>query len=226
MNETAATYQSSVIEIHEQGQDSKIDWPCFLKRRAPLLKVNDDLPNYLLLPEVHLLLDSILDQKKHFLFNVLWHTGARISEALALTYDQFALDEEIPMIYLASAKKRGRPSTGRKAARGVPILDPVFLNECQQYLTTHKLTGKQTVFTLTRATADRWLRDAMKNSPLINEGVSCHTLRHSFAVNALLHFVPITVVRDWLGHSDLASTAIYTKVFSPDTAHFMQRVDF
>ena len=36
-----------------------------------------------------------------------------------------------------------------------------------------------------------------------------HTFRHSFACNAILHGEPLTVVRDWLGHSHLMRNMVY-----------------
>ena len=53
-----------------------------------------------------------------------------------------------------------------------------------------------------------------------------HTFRHSFAVNCIVSGVPVVVVKDWLGHSNIASTLVYTKVLSQDTKRFLDEMRF
>ncbi len=47
--------------------------------------VQDELPKYLLAPEVSALLHYVPDLHRKMLLATLWNTGARINEALALT---------------------------------------------------------------------------------------------------------------------------------------------
>ena len=86
-----------------------IDWALLLEQR-PAVLAHCELPNYLLLPEVHQLLDAINHDNLLLMMNTLWHTGARISECLALTADSFKLDARQPYVSLQTLKKRGRPS--------------------------------------------------------------------------------------------------------------------
>ena len=51
--------------------------------------VHDELPKYLLAPEVSALLHYVPDLRRKMLLATLWNTGARINEALALTRGDF-----------------------------------------------------------------------------------------------------------------------------------------
>ncbi|EFH4310523.1 tyrosine-type recombinase/integrase, partial [Escherichia coli] len=53
--------------------------------------VHDELPKYLLAPEVSALLHYVPDLRRKMLLATLWNTGARINEALALTRGDFSL---------------------------------------------------------------------------------------------------------------------------------------
>ncbi len=61
-----------------------IDYPAALALRQMAL-VHDELPKYLLAPEVSALLHYVPDLHRRMLLATLWNTGARINEALALT---------------------------------------------------------------------------------------------------------------------------------------------
>jgi integrase len=64
-----------------------IDYPAALALRQMALV--QDLPKYLLAPEVSALLHYVPDLHRKMLLATLWNTGARINEALALTRADF-----------------------------------------------------------------------------------------------------------------------------------------
>ncbi len=79
--------------------------------------VHDELPKYLLAPEVSALLHYVPDLRRKMLLATLWNTGARINEALALTRGIFA-HAPYPFVQLATLKQRTeKPPDGRKNAR-------------------------------------------------------------------------------------------------------------
>ncbi len=67
-----------------------IDYPAALALRQ-MSMVHDELPKYLLAPEVSALLHYAPDLRRKMLLATLWNTGARINEALALTRGIFRL---------------------------------------------------------------------------------------------------------------------------------------
>ena len=211
-----------------------IDWQYYLDRREQTLLEAESLPPYLLLPEVEQLLNVTKNDVHHFLINTLFHTGGRISEVLALTQGRFLIgDRPNPLIALPTIKRRGRPSktqANKPKTRIIPVMDGAYIDEALRYFSTHSKGVNELLFPITRLTADRWVKAAVKS--LVASGrelgipVSCHTFRHSFAVNALLHWIDSKTVQRWLGHSDPRSTEIYLQILNQDTAHLMARVSF
>nr|WP_250696683.1 glycosyltransferase family 2 protein [Escherichia coli] len=83
-----------------------IDYPAALALRQ-MSMVHDELPKYLLAPEVSALLHYVPDLRRKMLLATLWNTGARINEALALTRGDFSLSGSCGMFRTDVLRKFG-----------------------------------------------------------------------------------------------------------------------
>ncbi len=217
-----------------------IDYPAALALRQMAL-VQDELPKYLLAPEVSALLHYVPDLHRKMLLATLWNTGARINEALALTRGDFSLVPPYPFVQLATLKQRtekaartaGRAPAGSQVHRLVPLSDHHYVSQLQMMVATLKIplerrnkrTGrmeKARIWEITDRTVRTWLSEAVEaaaaDGVTFSVPVTPHTFRHSYAMHMLYAGIPLKVLQSLMGHKSISSTEVYTKVFALDVA--------
>jgi integrase/recombinase XerD len=155
--------------------------------------------------------DGPLTLRNRALLEVLYSTGARISEAVGLDVDDVDTHSRSVLLRGKGGKQRlvpiGRPAVAALDAylvRGRPDLarrgkatPATFLN----------VRGGR----LSRQSAWQVLQDAAERAK-ISAAVSPHTLRHSFATHLLEGGADVRVVQELLGHASVTTTQIYTMV--------------
>ncbi|MDT5289267.1 MAG: integrase/recombinase XerD [Mycobacterium sp.] len=178
------------------------------------------LPKSLAVDEVLALLDGAggdsetdgpLTLRNRALLELLYSTGARISEAVGLDVDDVDTHSRSVLLRGKGGKQRlvpiGRPAVSALDAylvRGRPDLarrgkatPAIFLNA----------RGGR----LSRQSAWQVLQDAAERAG-ISAAVSPHILRHSFATHLLEGGADVRVVQELLGHASVTTTQIYTMV--------------
>ena len=180
------------------------------------------LPKALPLSDVEAILETAgapgttLALRDRALLEVLYGTGARISEAVGLDVDDVDLVDGTVLLrgkggkhrlvpigsYARAAVEaylvRGRPelATGATGSAGERA-GALFLNSRGGRL------SRQSAWTVLVRAADR---------AGVTHDVSPHTLRHSFATHLLDGGADVRVVQELLGHASVTTTQIYTLV--------------
>ncbi|WP_172120015.1 site-specific tyrosine recombinase XerD [Actinomyces faecalis] len=182
-------------------------------------QVGRRLPKALSVDEVQALLeaastdDSALSLRDRALLELLYATGARISEAVGLVIDDLDRDSGCIRLFGKGRKERIVP-VGQYAwdaldaylVRGRPLLAAKGRGAPEVFLNT---LGRP----LSRQSAWGVLRQASARAGLgADKHVSPHTLRHSFATHLLAGGADVRVVQEMLGHASVTTTQIYTKV--------------
>jgi integrase/recombinase XerD len=157
---------------------------------------------------------SVLIMRDQALLELLYGTGARISELIDLSLDDVSsLSNDLPILRL-----RGK---GNKE-RLVPVGSHA-LRALDRYLVRSRpvLSGKSTANSalflnargskLSRQSAWMILQHAAQRADLAGK-VSPHTMRHSFATHLLENGADVRVVQELLGHASVTTTQIYTLV--------------
>jgi integrase/recombinase XerD len=145
------------------------------------------------------------------MIELLYGTGARISEAVGLAVDDIDLEGRTVLLSGKGGKQRRVP-LGAYAARAVDA----YLIRIRPGLVaagrgTPRLLLNSRGGPLSRQSAWTLLRSAADKAGL-SASISPHTLRHSFATHLLEGGADVRVVQELLGHSSVTTTQIYTLV--------------
>ncbi len=175
------------------------------------------LPKALTVDEVEQLLagagplDTAAGLRDRALLELLYGTGARISEAVGLDVDDLERAAGLVRLDGKGGKQRVVP-VGSFATRAVEA----YLVRGRAVLAATGRGGpalflNQRGGRLSRQSAWSALRAAADRAGLVKE-VSPHTLRHSFATHLLDGGADVRVVQELLGHASVATTQVYTLV--------------
>jgi integrase/recombinase XerD len=175
------------------------------------------LPKAISLDDVERLLDAAgyeqtpLATRDRALLELLYGTGARISEAVGLAVDDLDLPDGTVLLAGKGGKQRRVP-VGSFAVASIDA----YLVQARPLLAAAG-NGTPALFlnsrggALSRQSAWTVLRTAAERAGLA-AGISPHTLRHSFATHLMEGGADVRVVQELLGHSSVTTTQIYTLV--------------
>ncbi|HWY60506.1 MAG TPA: site-specific integrase [Rhizomicrobium sp.] len=130
-------------------------------------------------------------------------TGARISEVLALTPER--LDQSEATIVLETLKRR------RKGLfRAVPVPRELLSYIAAVHdLSRHPPTER--LWKFSRPTAWKRVRTVMAAANVAPSQAKPKALRHAFAVEAVQQRIALSLIKKWLGHAKIETTAIYAE---------------
>ena len=203
-------------------RDHQIDNPMkeILSRKVPLR-----LPKALTITQVTSLIeaslanDKIVSLRDKAILEILYSSGARVSEVVAINVNDVAVvaagGEEIRIVKLRG--KGGKERVVPLGSFSVKAIDD-YLVRVRPLLASKGSTGKSEALFLnqrgsrmSRQSTWQIVVDAAKHIGL-REGISPHVLRHSFATHLLDGGADIRVVQELLGHSSVTTTQIYTLI--------------
>ena len=174
----------------------------FVRRGRPL-------PKALSREQVQRLFAQIDHPMDRALFLVMLRCGLRVSEAAQLKLEH--IDWEQQALHIVQGK-------GRKDRR--VYLSPDAVASVHQCLAQHPGARAQGYVFWNRKRQTRPLsvkaiqKKMERYAKAAGITASCHSLRHTFASNLLEHGAEVVTIRDFLGHSQIASSERYAKVSS------------
>ncbi len=188
----------------------KIALPRGDKREKTVKFLNlEQIEKLLLAPTVN----TIIGLRDRAILEILFSTGLRIAELMALNRDQFVNLKNKKDLEITIVGKGDYPRTVYFSERA--------LNWLKKYLETRKDKEKP-LFIHYRSRIDaeprltnRSIERSVKKYA-IKAGIPIfttpHTLRHSYATDLLSQGVDLRIIQEFLGHRSITSTQIYTHV--------------
>ncbi|MCD8482409.1 MAG: tyrosine-type recombinase/integrase [Verrucomicrobia bacterium] len=157
--------------------------------------------------------ESAQGQRDRAILELMYSSGLRVSELCALTLQHLNLDEQFVRVV---AGKRNKDRLVPIGSQAVQALKTYLVRSRPQWIKNH--TGS-TVFLsqrgrpLSRKTVWYWIQHYARIAG-VTVNVTPHQLRHSFATHLLENGADLRIIQELLGHSDIGTTQIYTKVDS------------
>ena len=175
-------------------------------------KLNKKLPVYLTVDEIDKLLDieinDAFDARNKSLLELLYSSGLRITELINLEFKNIDLNECVLRVMGKGSKERI-----------VPINDiaihylKIYVKEYRYKLVKNEQNNYVYLNNHGKKMTRQGVFKMIKKLTLIKgikKDVSPHTLRHSIATHMLEGGADLRIIQEFLGHSDIGTTQIYT----------------
>jgi integrase/recombinase XerD len=163
--------------------------------------------------EMGVILDSIVTQREGAFFELIYSSGLRIAEALALELADLKLEERILLVRQGKGKKDRYVPFGFLARAH---LSAYIHGDRQRQLGS--LTGEARAFLflgphgkMTWAMASSLWAQAIAVAGLGGKGYTLHSIRHACATHLIENGASIRYVQELLGHECLSTTQRYTR---------------
>lgn len=166
--------------------------------------------------QIKTLLETTQNPTEKALLAIAYGCGLRVSELIALKEDDIRLDENILIVQKGKNNKR----------RLIPITDylkteiQLFIENEERIKLPQKLLFTNYAGTaMQEPSANKYFKHILKRTDFgkayskqeLNQ-IGIHTLRHSIATHLLENGMKLELVQQFLGHSHIESTEIYTHV--------------
>lgn len=179
-------------------------------------KLERNLPGTLTIEEVDALLDapsrhSAQGLRDRAFLELFYSSGLRVSELCALELTEIDLKEGFLRVQAGKRNKDRLVPVGRAAVEAVERYLAHGRSHFVRPKTGSALFLSERGSAISRKTVWHWIKVYARQAG-IRGAVKPHLLRHSFATHLLSRGADLRSIQEMLGHADIATTEIYTKV--------------
>jgi len=178
---------------------------------------------YLLSTEINRLFEYELDSNKLMLYKMLWSTGVRLNELLALKVSDVTFDDDLTYINVRTAKRKDL------VYRQIDIMDQKIVQQLKIYISTNRIKSYNKLFTITDRTVENWLKNLQKiaesDGVTFQFNITPKVFRHSYAIHLFYNRISDKIISKNLGHKYFRSTEVYMNILAIESAS-MRRILF
>ncbi len=172
-------------------------------------KLPKRLPKVMTVQEIEEILSRHLDELHSLILELLYGCGLRVSELVNINVNDIDIKAKYLRCMGKGSKERLVP-LGKKAVIAVKKFLPVReYNLKKNNIAAKRLLVNDKGRILTRQDIYTFIHEQGEK---IHKHISPHTLRHSFATHLIENGADLRVVQELLGHSDVATTQLYTHI--------------
>ncbi len=175
------------------------------------------LPYYLTPEEAHQLIDAVEQERDRLFLRLLWETGVRVSEAIA--------------IKLGDVSRAGIRVVGKGDVERVVFVQDSLVSAILFYAEEQGLERNDYLFPsrkgghITKQRADQIIKVAARPANL-QRRVHAHLFRHGCAINFLNCSGRLDALQEQLGHRDINTTRIYLRLSDEDLRREVYKIQF
>lgn len=180
-------------------------------------RTDNKAPKFLTHEEIEKVREAVETLIDRLLFEVLYSSGIRVSEAVKLNWQD--IDFNNKTLYVRDGKG-GKSRATFLSTKAVMLL--------KKYKETRTDNGEwvfqsQYKRRMSKESIERHIRQLGKKAGL-NKRLTPHRLRHSLATHLLERDTPIDMVQKILGHSDVSTTQVYAKTNTANIEHHYRKL--
>lgn len=167
------------------------------------------LPKVISISEIEEILNDGLSLLQTLIVELLYGCGLRVSELTNLSLNDIDINAKFLKCSGKGSKERLVP-LGKKAIKALNNYREQRDFLCKKFdINSKKLLINEHGKFVTRQEVYSFIHEQGKK---IHKNISPHTLRHSFATHLLENGADLRIVQELLGHSDVATTQLYTHI--------------
>lgn len=197
------SYHKQLVAAYRNYCDFVLKSPISLND-IPYPRKEEKLPEVLSVAEVKKLIEYPKNYKHQAIICLLYNCGLRVSELINLKMSE--IDRKRGVITIRGAKQN--------KDRQVPLsadLAELLVKYYKSYKPDTYLFNGQQGLLYTESSVNQLLKYWAKKAG-INKRIHAHKLRHCFATHLHEAGTDLSIIQKLLGHSDIKTTDIYTKV--------------
>lgn len=205
---TMYTYLVDILSLIETNPFSLVVLPKASKR-LPKIAYEDEIVEFL--NSINLNTETGIRDK--LIFSLLYYSGIRVSELVNIKIKDISLNEDIILIHGKGSKDRLVPFNNITKELYLDYLikvRPSLLSRSNSLESEYLFLNFKGTNLTSRGVRDILYRLIKNNNYILK--VSPHTFRHSFATHLINSGMDVRMVQELLGHSNLSTTQIYTKL--------------